>query len=297
MKKRIWSIVILTVLMGSALGAVHADSLDKVWIIKENTGSPETMVKLEVPDLSPNQTIEVYIEEKGLSARWGEGFVYYTYTFYSEEGKKIWTSQEYSKKKRTSKDTWTFSHVQRITIPEGIPKGSYRIGFELTDYHTKEVYQGNVHFTVGKGSDSRGTEQPKTAEKEPTTSSEGGDFRTTIGEIELSLVSVEKSDNRLTFTFKGINKGGANDTMRIYPYKTRIVSKGGEEFVFSEDGGKGTLVSGIEFPPEVPMQATFYFKRPVPSRVSHISYMEIPFYYKDDKIVWRDIPVPWSATD
>jgi hypothetical protein len=276
--------------MGSALGAVHADSLDKVWIIEENTGSPETMVKLEDPDLSPNQTIEVYIEEKGLSARWGEGFAYYTYTYYSEVGKKIWSSRKYTKKKRTSDDTWTFSHVQRITIPEGIPKGTYRLGFELTDYHTKEVYQGNVHFTVG-------TEQPKTAEKDSTASSAGGDFRTTIGEIELSLVSVEKSDNRLTFTLKGINTGGSKNELRLYPYKSRIVSKGGEEFVFSEDGGKGTLVSGIEFPPEVPMQATFYFKRPVPSRVSHISYMEIPFYSRDDKIIWRDIPVPWSATD
>ena len=274
--------------------AAMAEPIDKVWIIKENTGSPETMEKLSSPDLSPNQTIEVYIEEKGLSAKWGEGFAYYTYTYYSEAGKKIWTSKEYSKKKRTSDDTWIFSQVQRITIPEGIPDGTYRIGFELTDYHTKELYNGNVHFTVGKGA---GTGEPKGAKEKSMPASGEGDYRTTIGEIELKLLSVEKSDNRLTLRFKGINNGDTKDELRLYPYQTRIVSKQGEEFSFSDHGGGGSLSSGVDFPPQVTMKTDFYFKRPVPGRVSHISYLEIPFYSKDDKVILKDIPVPWPANN
>ena len=286
MKKLVFCVVAIFIVLSAT---AMAEPLDKVWIIKENTGSSETMEKHSSPDLSPNQTIEVYIEEKGLSAKWGEGFVYYTYTYYSDEGKKIWTSKEHIKKKRTSKDTWTFSHVHRINIPENIPNGTYRIGFELTDYHSKKVYHGNVHFTVGKGAG----EPKETKKSEPTPSSGEGDYRTTIGEIELELVSVEKSDNRLTFKFKGINNGDAKNELRLYPYQTSIISKQGVEFTFSEYGGGGSLASGTNFPPEVAIKADFYFKRPVPARVSHISYLEIPFYSTEDKVIWKDIPVPW----
>jgi len=296
MKKVIFFVVAIFIVLPAAAAA---DSIDTLWIIEENTGSPETMVELEDPDLSPNQVIEVYIEAKGLTAKWGEGSAYYTYTYYSELGKKIWSSREYTTQKRTRDDTWTFSHVQRITIPNDIPNGSYRLAFELTDYHTNEVYQGNVHFTVGKGAETDNSGEPREANEKSgqSSSAEEGDYRTTIGEIELKLVSVEKSDNRLTFTLKGINRGETKDELRLYSYNTRIISAEGEVFVFSEHGGEGTLVSGIDFPPEVPMQASFYFKRPVPARVSHISYLEIPFYSKEDKIIWHEIPIPWPTQD
>ncbi len=276
-----------------------AESLDKVWIIEQDTGSAETMVRLDTPDLSPDQTIELYVEENGLSARWGEGFAYYTYTYYSESGKKIWASREYTKKKRTGEDTWAFEHVQRIRLPKDIPDGRYRLGFTLTDYHTKTVYKGNVQFTVGKSGEKEVESTARKAQKEiiPVAVAASSEYVSMIGEVELRLDAIKKSDNRLTITMMAENRGTAEESLRIYSYTTRIISDEGDEYVFAQDGGGGTLSKGIDLTPGVPIEAIHYYTRPVPSKVSHIALLEVDFYYKDDKILWKDISVPWPADE
>ncbi len=304
----------ITGLLLISAAVLSAESLDKVWIVEGGTDSSDSAERLEDPVVSPGQVIEVLIEEKGLSARWGEGFAYYTYTYYSDMGKKIWTSREYTEKKRTSDETWTLSVVQRIIVPLEMPTGNYRLGFELTDYHTKIVYKGSVVFTVSSSAKSEPGSSDTTVEtsvdtsdtrasliEEGTSSTESGAsgaYRTMIADVELSLVSVEKTGNRLIITLRGVNRGEADEELRLYSYRTRIISEQGEEFTFSEHGGgESKFIRGLDFPPEVPMQESFSFTGPVPGKVAHIAYLEVPFYYREDKVTWRDIPIPWKAEE
>lgn len=270
------------------LSIATADSLDKAWIIEADTGSAATMERLDRPNLSPGDTIDVYLEKRGLSVKWGEGYATYTYSYYTEGGKEIWTSEVYSERKPYSGASWEFAQVHRVTLPSNIPPGAYRLGFTVTDYHTKKTYKGNVEFTVGAAA----AVQP--ASPDTAVGEESGAYVVMIGDVEMTLTAVEKTSNRLTLTFRGLNKGDTDERLDVYSYGMRIISRQGEEFVLSAVGGGGNLESGVRFAPQVPMMAELYLKPPA-TKVNHISYLEIPFYYFDDKIVLRDIPVPYRA--
>ncbi len=287
-------IVTMVVLAALSVGFIAAESLDKAWIIKENTGSPATMKRLERPDLSPGQTIDVYIEQAGLAVKWGEGYVTYTYAYFSESGTEIWRSEVFTHKQKVNGNSWTFGNVQRITIPGNIPRGAYRIGISLVDYHTNKTYVGNVSFTVGQGSSSAPQAGP--AQQPPGGKTAAAPAYTVrIGTVELSLVSVTKDSNRLTLVFSGVNRGDTDQELRLYVYKTKIVSGGGETFLYSDHGAANTsFVSGVVFPPGVPVRGEIYFKPPV-TKIDFIALFEMVFYYTEDKVSFRDIPVPWNA--
>lgn len=272
------------------VGFAAAESLDKTWIIREDTGSASTMERLDTPDLVPGQTIDVYLEKNELSVKWGEGYATYSFSYYSDTGKAIWTSGTFTEKKAASGGSWTFSKVHRVTLPPNIPAGAYRLGFTLTDYHSNTDYKGNASFTVGAGAPSAAAEGPG-----PSTPASTGEYTVMIGNIELTLVEVAKNSNRLTLTFQGVNRGDVEDKLSIYPYKTRIISDQGEEFVLSDIGGGGNLTGGgLRFAPGIPMKADLYYKPPA-VKVNHLAQLEIHFYYFDDKVILRDIPVPWSS--
>jgi len=288
--KKTCLVFFLSVLLTSTIAA---EPLAKAWIIRENTGSPETMKRLEHPDLAPGQTIEVYLEQPGLIVKWGEGYVTYSYSFLAGNGAEILRSDVFTHKQKISGNNWTFGKVQRITIPKNIPRGEYRIVFNLLDYHSNKTYIGNVTFTVGMSS------VPNQPPPGPAQTSSGApppqlDYTVRIGTVDLSLISVEKTSNRLTMIFRGINHGDSDQELRLYPYKTIIVSREGETFLYSDYGAITSLVNGVVFPPGVPVRGELYFKPPV-TKIDFISHFEMPFYSLDDKVVLRNIPVPWKT--
>ncbi len=276
-------------LLTLACNIVMAETLSTAMIIKNDTGNPDTMVSLTDKTFSPGETFEVYLEAKDLSARWGEGYAVYSYSYYSESGSKIWTSPRYSEEKRVSGKEWTFSKVHRITLPEEIPDGDYRIMFTVVDYHTDTEYKGNVNFSVGMNS------TPPASSSAQSGSDSDTKFKTIVNDIELSLESVEKTDNRLTINLKGINRAEEAKKLDIYIYDTRIISSSGKEYSFSEYDGRGSLNEGVKFSPSVPILTDLYYPRPVPSAVSGIELLEIAFYSTDDTVLWRKIPVPYQA--
>jgi hypothetical protein len=293
--KRVLLYVLLLCVVSAGFAA--AESLDKVWIVQEDTGSASTMVRLDNPDLSPNQTIEVYIEESGLAVRWGEGYVNYTYTYYSDMGKEIWTSKRYSEKKRTGDDTWTLKHTQKVTLPGNIPDGKYRIGFAVSDYHSKKVYKGNASFTVGQGGGSAPAVTPRTADSstpQAPVSGGSGEFVGIIDNVKLSLTGIETTRNRFTLHFVGVNEGSTDQDLRNYA--CRMISTQGKEYTYAEYGGGGALRKWMRFPPNVPMKTEIYFERPVPDEIKgSIKYFEMTFWSEDDTLILRDVPVPYST--
>jgi hypothetical protein len=286
-------------------GVAWADSADKVWIIAENTGNPATFVKLEKPDLVAGQTIMVYLEQAGLSGKWGEGSVNYTYTYYSETGKKIWSSKEQTVKKLTKDATWLLSSVIEITMPAGIPDGAYRIAFELKDYHTQKIYNGNIHFTIGMGKSvavdppvvpaapvSAPAATPGPAAAPAATAA--GSFTYEIADVELTLVSLVRKQDKLVFSFRVLNRGDMKINLQMYPYQTSFIDSNGKEVKFDKWGGNGSLCDGQNFVPGIQTQADLEMKIPE-SLSNNISYLEIPFYGQDERLKWKNLPVPFSA--
>jgi len=242
----------LLVLAALPLGA---ESLDKAWIISENTGNPATFVKLDQPNLDPGEIIQVYLEQSGLSAKWGEGWVLYGYSWFTDKGKKVWSSKELDAKKKSSDETWKLSSVVPVAVPADLPAGKYRIEFSVTDYHTKKNYLGNIHFTVGMPSaQAQGPAQAASASASaaaPDSAAPADDDAYTgyIDNVRMTLVSAVKRSNKLILKFDVLNEGDKEQNLQIDPYKSFLSDANRKEFFFIKWECEGTLIDSHTFYP------------------------------------------------
>lgn len=286
MKKFLAFVFLLMVL---PIFLLSAESFDKVWIVKKNSGSVSTMEKLQNPEVSPGDVLHILLSVKELQAKWGEGYVQWKYEYRGSSGKTIWESKYITHKEQADGNTWDFLRVIDVTIPKSIPEGEYNLGFTLLDYHTKIEYRGWIDFTVGgKEAATASAEE----EEQPTQQPKKQEYTVWIEKVELTLKSVKKTSNRLIFTFTGINHGEEEQDLRVYPYSTRIISGRGREYNFSDVGGGGKLSKGTTFSPDIPMETDIYFRNPA-TNADGISLLHIDFYYTQDVLKLKSIPVPW----
>ena len=292
MKKLIFCVVAIFIVLSAT---AMAEPLDEVWIIKENTGSPETMEKLSSPNLSPNQTIEVYIEEKGLSAKWGEGFAYYTYTYYSERERRSGLQRGTSRKKNEQGYLDFFpcpadNHTRRHS-GRHLP---YRLRAHRLSHKRAVSWERPLHGRErGRHRRAEGSEREEQARP-----------------IRRGRLPYHYRRDRIGARFRGEERQPPHLQVqgnKQWRYERRVPAlpvsnqhqfrNRGRSLPSPSTEAAAASPPGSDFPPEVTMKADFYFKRPVPGRVSHISYLEIPFYSKDDKVIWKDIPVPWPTNN
>jgi len=278
----------------AAASVAMSEEKSRIAIIKKDTGKPATIEEMVNPDFEPEQAFDILVQINNLTAKWNEGYVTYTYTYYSDKNQKISTSQPQSIKERTQKDSWNMAKVIRVTLPGNIPKGAYRLGFDVTDYHTGKMYKGSVQFTISMGKtpapQSPSSQPPAQQTPKGAPATDGFDFE--IADAVLTLKSITKNSNKITFSFIGVNNDSENLDLRIYPYTTRINSETGTEYKFSDVGGDGNLVTGVSLPPEVPMSLEISFKKPAVN-VNKVALLEVFFYYIDDNLVMKNVVVPW----
>lgn len=292
MKKTILCILLSLVF---AAGAVFGETLDRAWIIERNTGSVSTMKQLKNPSVEPGDVLHILLSADNLRAKWGEGFVQWQYQYEAANEKTIWSSDFIPYKQQVSGNTWDYLQVMNITVPENMPDGKYKLGFTVLDYHTKTEYRGWVDFTVGKKAETAAASAPKTepsVETEPDEPSRETEYTVWIEDVELKLTAVEKNSNRLTFRFTGTNHGSEEINLRVYSYTTRIIDGNGTEYTFNDTDGSGKLSTGTTFAPGIPMQADVYFRKPA-TNADSIALLYIAFYYIDDVLELRSIPIPW----
>lgn len=288
MKKRLMSLLTAMLLISGP--SLFAEAIDKVWIIEENTGSISTMQERPNPALSPGETVEVLIQVRGLSTRWGEGYAKWSYSYLSESGRKIWISDSYSQRERSDTSTWDFARVATITLPRTIPEGRYRLAFYLQDFHSGKLYQGHAGFSIGgaraaESQAERGEEENRSPQTETA-------FEGVVDTVELELRRVSRTGNRLLLLFNGLNRGTENKELRLYPYTVRIIDANGQEYRLEETGGGGNLTDGVSLPPEVPMELELFF-RPPATQIEQIQYLQLDFYGTKESLNLRAIPVPW----
>lgn len=297
MKRQLFFIGVIAVLI-AAPGI--AESLDTFKIVRENTGNTATMVTLDKPFLKPNQTIFILMEQAGLSGKWGEGYVTWSYSYYSTSGTKIWTSKDQSAKKLTKEATWDLSSVLDITLPDSIPDGEYRIQLNLKDYHTNKEYLGSVFFTVGEVKTSRSekvqslpTNKAESDQKNNASQSKKDDFVITIGETEIELLSVEIIDFDLIFTFRGLNNGYELNTIFVNTDRIFFIDSTGKEVHYSKGNGDMHLK---KLAPGVETKITFSMK--IPKQVSNeLAYFRFSFGLNSwgTDYIWKNIYLPYSA--
>lgn len=297
MKKQSVIRILAALLVLSAL-PLGAESLDKAWIISENTGNPATFVKLDQPNLDPGEIIQVYLEQSGLSAKWGEGWVLYGYSWFTDKGKKVWSSKELDAKKKTGDETWKLSSVVPVAVPADLPAGKYRIEFSLTDYHTKKNYLGNIHFTVGMGTaaNEKAVETGQTAQEAPaskTQISADGTYSAYIGNVLLTLASAVRRQNKVILTFNALNEGDVKQELRIYTYQTVMIDSNLKEVYSDKWGSSGSLSDGHVVFPGVPAKPELVFIVPE-SFSSEISYLEIAFYSGEDRFKLKNLSIPYQ---
>jgi hypothetical protein len=276
--------VLVLFLLFAAVFSLFPEEIDTLWIVKDNAGSVSSLERLGNPDFSPSDTLYLYVAVKDLTVRWGEGQVKWKYYYQSSNGKVIWSSPFKPVSRPFSGDSWNFSEIVSITLPASIPAGTYRLGFTLVDGHSLKEYRGWLDFSVGMGSETAG------ADSAPA-------FRTfdaaaVIEEVELRLISIEKDSYGVMFNFSGVNRGIGEQPLSLYPYGSRIIDSEGNEFVFSEVGGGGSLADGVLFPPDVQVRTELYFKRPALDAES-IALLFLSFYDTDDVLEIRSVSVPW----
>ena len=291
MKKIIFILVIFFCIAGS----VFSETLDKAWIIERNTGSVSTMQQLENPSVQPGDVLHVLLSAENLQAKWGEGSVQWQYAYETENGKTIWTSEFIPHKENVSGSVWDFLQVMNITVPQNIPEGKYKLGFTVIDYHSKDTYRGWVDFIVGEKEGTAAasaTESEPAADTGPDKPASQSEYTVWIEDVELKLTAVEKNSNRLTFRFTGTNHGDEELKLRVYSYTTRIIDGNGVEYTFNDTDGSGKLSTSTTFPPGIPMQTDIYFRKPA-TNADSIALLYIEFYYVDDVLELRSIPIPW----
>lgn len=274
-----------------------AESLDKVWIISENTGNPATFVKRDQPNLDAGEIIQVYFEQSGLSAKWGEGWVPYGYSWFTDKGKKVWSSKELDAKKKSSDETWKLSSVVPVAVPADLPAGKYRIEFSVTDYHTRKNYLGNIHFTVGMPSAQ--AEQPAqtaSASVAATDSAAPADddaYTGYIDNVRMTLISAVKRSNKLILKFDVLNEGDKEQSLQVDPYKSFVSDANRKEFYFSKWDCESTLIDSHTFYHGVPAYAELTlsvaesFKGPV-------SYLMMAFNYTSNEYKVKNFPLPFQ---
>lgn len=261
-----------------------AEEVDAIWIVEGAVDTADSLVRVDHPDFSPGDAMFLYVAVDGLAVRWGEGQAKWKYYYQSSNGKVIWSSPFTPVTRQFADSQWKFSEIVTITLPESIPSGRYGLGFMLVDAHSMKEYQGWTDFTVDMESVSR----PHAKDGVPEPSGLTG----TIGGIELSLVSVRKETGRLLLDFSGLNGGDAERLLSLYPYGSRIIDSGGNEYVFSEVGGGGGLSDGTVFPPGERIAADLHFDRPA-GEAEGIALLYLSFYDTEDVLEVRSLPVPW----
>ncbi len=289
MKKTILCVLLSLVF---AAGAVFGESLDRAWIIERNTGSVSTMKQLKNPSVEPGDVLHVLLSADNLRAKWGEGFVQWRYQYETANEKTIWSSDVIPYKQNVSGDAWDFLQVMNITIPNSMPEGEYKLGFIVLDYHSQTEYRGWVDFTVGETTETAAIDEESAVETGPDEPVGQTEYTVWIEDVELKLTAVEKNSNRLTFRFTGTNHGDEELNLRVYSYTTRIIDGNGVEYTFNDTDGSGKLSTGTTFAPGIPMQADVYFRKPATNAES-IALLYIAFYYIDDVLELRSIPIPW----
>lgn len=292
MKKTAVFVLAMTLI---SLGVLHSESMDEVRIVRENTGSVSTLKEVENPNVSPGDVIHVHLAVDEVTAKWNEGYVQWKYEYENSDGETIWSSDFDAYKEYVSGKSWDFSRVVDITIPKNISKGDYRLGFTLIDYHTQNEYRGWTDFTVGASAPAASkTDNDPPPAKEPAAgpADESGKYSVWIEDVELKLTAVEKNSNRLTFSFTGKNHGDEDLNLRVYSYTTRFIDGNGKEYTFNDVDGGGSLSQSVTFPPGIPMQADVYFRKPA-TNADDVALLYIEFYYIDDVLELRSIPIPW----
>ncbi len=270
-----------------------ADAIDRLDIIKADTGDMITMEVIENPDLVPGQEIAVLVHISGLEVKWNEGMVDYIYSYYSDQGHKILESKIYPVSKRTADKTWELTTVHRLRLPENISNGAYLLQFEVSDYHSRKIYTSYVEFTIGLSgsaqSDSRNTNPEKEVGQENRVS-DLIEFQ--IEDTVISLESISKTSNRLTFRFKAVNSAEESYDLTIHPYDARIINDKGKEYLYLDTDGGGNMLKGVSIPPGVPMALDFYMNKPA-TNIDFIALLELNFYYTDDSIELKNISIPY----
>ncbi len=285
------TILLCLVLLIFTMPLVFTESMDKVWIIEKNTGSVSTMKQIKSPTVQPGDIMHILLTVEDLRAKWNEGYVQWKYAYESSNGRTIWASDFQSHKEKTKGDSWDFMRVVDITIPRSIPMGTYALGFTVIDYHTNKEYKGWTHFTVGTATSA----EPSSNDDPPPVTKpadQSGKYSVWIEDVELKLTAAEKNSNKLTFSFTGKNHGNEDLNLRVYSYTTRFIDGTGKEYKFNDVDGGGSLSQSVTFPPGIPMQADVYFRKPA-TNADEVSYLYIQFYYIDDVLELRSIPIPW----
>ncbi len=278
------STVLVLFLFFSTVLSLFPEEIDTLWIVKDNTGSVSTLEQLGNPDFAPSGSLYLYVGVKDLTVRWGEGQVKWKYYYQSSNGKVIWSSPFKPVSRLSSESSWNFSEIVNITLPANISTGKYRLGFTLVDGHSDKEYRGWVDFSVGMSSEKAGPAA--------SPASRAIDAEAVIEEVELSLLSIGKDSYGVVLEFSGVNRGSTEQPLTLYPYGSRIIDSEGNEFIFSEVGGGGSLADGILFPPDVPVRTDLYFERPALDADS-IALLFLSFYDTEDVFEVRSIPVPW----
>ncbi len=277
------SVLLLFLLFGT-LFSLYPEDLDTLWIVKENTGSVSSLERLGNPDFAPSDSLYLYVRVEDLMARWGEGQVKWKYYYQSSNGKLIWSSPFKPVGRPVPEERWVFSEVVSITLPANIAAGRYRLGFTLVDGHSHTEYRGWVDFSVGMSSEK--------ADPPAAPASRVLDAAALIEDVELRLLSVGKDSYGVSFKFSGVNRGSSDQRLTLYPYGSRIIDSEGNEFIFSEAGGGGSLAEGVLFPPDAPVSAELYFERPALD-ADAIAFLFLSFYDTEDVFELRSLSVPW----
>jgi hypothetical protein len=304
MKK--WIRIALFLWVSLAGAAISAESLDKVWIVPEDTGDPETLVKLDRPNFEPAQNFKLYVEKAKLAAKWNEGYATGICTIYSRTGEKVWTSNKEIFKKQVDGDVWTLSKILDLALPDAVSKGSWRLEIIITDYHTGTNYVGNAAFTVGledtpaqtaaetPAPEEKAPAPAKPAKAAPAKSSPSGGFVTVIDNTEFYLLSATRANGKITFKFRVTAQGDDTTTFRIGGSPSRLIDANGKDLKIPGSEVMATFREGPEFVPEIPTLQELSLKVPN-SLIDSLAYVEITFDYQPEKIIFKNLQIPYSA--
>ncbi len=287
--------VLLALLLVMVSFFVSAESITKVAIVQEDTGNPATMNVLTNPDFSAGMTMNVLLQINNLKAKWNEGFLTYTYTYYTDRDQKIWTSQKQTVKKNVNSAAWNYSEVLRIKLPGTITKGSYKIGFDVTDYHSDVLYKGSVAFSIDMKADQKPKQDaqtdpvvkqepktepavkqdPKAEEPKPSVFPMSVNFKGF--KVEVTGCYRELDDIRVHFQVTNNNELSTRfDVSRQY---SAIYDDSGNKytktsvFFFGEEGGMATVTGG-KVPSEMTIKGTITFYQ-IPKSVKVVKLFEL----------------------
>jgi hypothetical protein len=287
--------VLLTLLLVTASLLVSAESITKIAIVQEDTGNPATMTILTNPDFSAGMTMNVLVQISNLKTKWNEGFLTYTYTYYTDRDQKIWTSQKQTVKKNVNSAAWNYSEVLRIKLPVTITKGSYKIGFDVTDYHSDVLYKGSAVFSIDMKADQKPkqetlqpeplvkqepkipqpSEEPKTEPKQPSVFPMSMNFKG----FKVEVTGCYRELDEIRVNFQVTNNTELATRFDVSRHASAIYDASGNKytrtsvFFFGEEGGMATVTGG-KVPSEITIKGTITFYQ-IPKSVKNVKLFEL----------------------